>query len=53
MDLEVLGTRIGTDLLIVERELVVLGRHDVFNVLQFGFDERAKLLLIEPYDDET
>jgi hypothetical protein len=27
------------------------GRRDVFNAFQFGFDERAKLLLIEPYDE--
>ena len=50
MDLHILGRRIGTEILVVEANVVLLGRHDVFAAFQFGFDERASLLLIEPYD---
>ena len=49
IDIHVLGHRIGTEILVVETSAVILGRHDVFAAFQFGFDERAGLLLIEPY----
>jgi hypothetical protein len=29
--------------------LALLGRHDVFEQFQFGFDQRGRRLLIEPY----
>src|SRR5688572_20310828 len=47
----ILGRRIGTEILVVEAKVVVLGRRDVFAAFQFGFDERAQTLLIEPYDE--
>jgi hypothetical protein len=49
--LGILGRRISTEVLVVEADLVLLGRRDVFAAFQFGFDDRAKLLLIEPYDE--
>ena len=51
MDLLILGRRIGTEILVVEANVVLLGRQDVFAAFQFGFDERARTLLVEPYDD--
>jgi hypothetical protein len=30
---------------------VLLGCRDAFAAVQFGFDERASTLLIEPYDE--
>ena len=51
IDLLIYGVRIDTEVLVVSSHHIVLGRHDVFNAFQFGFDERAKLLLIEPYGD--
>lgn len=51
IDLLIFGHRIGTEILVVETNIVLLGRRDVFAVFQFGFDERAKTLLIEPYDE--
>ena len=45
------GRRIGTEILVVKSEVVLLGRRDVFAAFQFGFDERANTLLIEPYDE--
>jgi hypothetical protein len=51
VDLTVFGRRIGTEILIVDKsEIVLLGRRDVFAAFQFGFDERARTLLIEPYE---
>lgn len=50
IDLLILGRRIGTEILVVDRGAILLGRSDVFAAFQFGFDERASLLLIEPYD---
>ncbi|HEY7034959.1 MAG TPA: hypothetical protein VH482_26700 [Thermomicrobiales bacterium] len=46
-----LGQRIATEILVLETNivLVLLGRHDVFRAFQFGFDERARTLLVEPY----
>jgi hypothetical protein len=50
IDLLIFGRRIGTEIFVVERGAILLGRHDVFAAFQFGFDERANTLLIEPYD---
>jgi hypothetical protein len=49
IDMNILGRRIPVEILVVEHHIVLLGRHDVFRAFQFGFDERAELLLIEPY----
>jgi hypothetical protein len=50
IDLTILGRRVATEVFVVERKnFVLLGRHDVFNAFQIGFDERAKELLVEPY----
>ena len=49
MDLTILGQRIPLEILVVDTEILVLGRHDVFRAFQFGFDELAQLLLVEPY----
>jgi hypothetical protein len=51
MDLLILGRRIGPEILVVEANVVLLGRRDVFAAFSFGFDERAGTLLIEPYDE--
>ncbi len=51
IDLLIFGRRIGTEILVVESNIVLLGRHDVFAMFQFGFDERAANLLVEPYDE--
>ena len=51
IDLLIFGRRIGTEILVVETTTVLLGRHDVFAAFQFGFDERAGSLLVEPYDE--
>jgi hypothetical protein len=51
IDLLILGRRIGTEILVLETNVVLLGRRDVFAAFQFGFDERASTLLIEPYDE--
>ena len=51
MDLLILGRRIGAEILVVEANVVLLGRQDVFAAFQFGFDERARILLIEPYEE--
>lgn len=51
IDLLIFGRRIGTEILVVEANTVLLGRHDVFAAFQFGFDERAASLLVEPYDE--
>ena len=48
MDIELFGRRIATEVLIGETELILLGR-DVFDAFVFGFDQRAGLVLIEPY----
>jgi hypothetical protein len=44
------GRRLATETLVVESSVdpVLLGRHDIFRALEFGFDERAELLLVEP-----
>jgi hypothetical protein len=50
IDLMIMGRRIATEILVVRRkDLVLLGRQDVFNAFQIGFDERAETLLVEPY----
>jgi hypothetical protein len=49
MDATILGRRIPIEMLVVEADLVLLGRQDVFRAFQFGFDERADLLLVDPY----
>jgi hypothetical protein len=51
IDINMLGQRIATEILVLETNivLVLLGRHDVFRAFQFGFDERARTLLVEPY----
>jgi hypothetical protein len=51
IDISILGYRIATEILVVETNvvLVLLGRHDIFRAFQFGFDERAEVLLVEPY----
>jgi len=49
IDLNFLGRRIPVEILVVEANTVLLGRHDVFRAFQYGFDERAELLLVEPY----
>jgi hypothetical protein len=51
IDLLILGRRIGTEILVVEANVVLLGRRDVFAAFQLGFDERVATLLIEPYDE--
>jgi hypothetical protein len=51
IDLLILNRRIGTEILAVESTTVLLGRNDVFTEFQFGFDERAASLLVEPYDE--
>jgi hypothetical protein len=48
MDIELVGRRIATEVLIGETELILLGR-DVFDFFVFAFDQRAGLVLIEPY----
>lgn len=49
LELELFGRRIATEVYVVEGAIVLLGRQDVFAAFQFGFDERAQTLLIEPY----
>lgn len=49
IDLNILGHRIPTEILVIDGNVVLLGRHDIFRAFQFGFDERAELLLVEPY----
>jgi hypothetical protein len=49
MDVTILGRRVPIEMLVVEEELVLIGRHDLFRVFQFGFDERADVLLVDPY----
>jgi hypothetical protein len=49
IDLTILERRIAAEILVVDANIVHLGRHDVFRAFQFGFDERAELLLVEPY----
>ena len=51
IDLLILGRRIGTEILVVETNVVLLGRRDLFAAFQFGFDERSSTLLVEPYDE--
>ncbi len=51
IDLLILGRRIGTEILVVDANVVLLGRRDVFAAFLFGFDERGQTLLIEPYDE--
>ncbi len=50
MDLTILGRRVPTEVLVVETNIILLGRNDVFRAFQFGFDERAELQLVEPYE---
>jgi hypothetical protein len=46
----ILGRRLAIEILVIEIEdIVLLGRHDIFRAFQFGFDERAEVLLVEPY----
>src|SRR5262245_52033047 len=45
IDLNVLGNRIPIEVFVVEADVVLLGRHDVFRAFQFGFDERAEFTL--------
>jgi hypothetical protein len=49
MDLELFGRRVATEILVVEANLVLLGRRDVFDAFVFGFDQRAGQILIDPY----
>lgn len=49
IDVNVLGHRIPIEVFVVEADVVLLGRHDIFRVFQFGFDELAELTLVEPY----
>ena len=49
MDLELFGRRIATEILVVDANLVLLGRHDVFDAFVLAFDQRARTILIEPY----
>jgi hypothetical protein len=49
MDLTTLGLRVPLEVLVAETDILILGRDDVFRAFQFGFDERAKLLLADPY----
>ena len=50
IDMNILGRRLAMEILVIEAEdTVLLGRHDIFRAFQFGFDERAELLLVEPY----
>ena len=49
MDVTILGRRVPIEMLVIEADLVLLGRHEVFRAFQFGFDERANVLLVDPY----
>ncbi len=49
IDLTLLERRVPVEMLVVEPNIVLLGRHDIFRAFQFGFDERAELLLVDPY----
>jgi hypothetical protein len=49
IDLNILGRLIPVEVFVVEAGVVLLGRHDIFRVFQFGFDELAGLTLVEPY----
>jgi hypothetical protein len=49
MDLTIMGQRLPLEVLVADVDILVLGRHDVFRAFQFAFDERAQLLLVEPY----
>lgn len=49
IDMNILGRRISLEILVVEADIVLLGCHDIFRAFQFGFDERASTLLVEPY----
>jgi hypothetical protein len=49
IDLTLLGRRVPVEILVVEPNIVLLGRHDIFRAFQFGFDERSDLLLVDPY----
>lgn len=49
MDLELFGRRVATEVLVVDANIVLLGRRDVFDAFVFAFDQRAGLVLIEPY----
>jgi hypothetical protein len=51
IDILILGRRIGTEILVVETNTLLLGRHDIFAEFQVGFDERSAILLVEPYDE--
>jgi Aspartyl protease len=33
----------------IRAPIALLGRHDVFRRFQFGFDEQAQILLVQPY----
>ena len=53
VELEIEGRRFAAEVNFVDdparRTLALLGRHDVFMQFQFGFDQRARQLLVEPY----
>jgi hypothetical protein len=49
IDISILGRRIPLEICVVEADIVILGRHEIFRAFQFGFDERAEVLLVEPY----
>lgn len=53
LELEIEGRRFAAEVNFVDdparRTLALLGRHDVFVQFQFGFDQRAHQLLVEPY----
>src|SRR5688500_8656776 len=48
LDIELFGHRIATEVLVTDAKLILLGR-DVFDFFVFAFDQRAGLVLIEPY----
>jgi predicted aspartyl protease len=50
IDVNILGHRLAIEILVIDLpDSVLLGRHDVFRAFQFAFDERAEVLLVEPY----
>jgi hypothetical protein len=49
IDVNVLGHRVPLEVYVVEEDVVLLGRHDVFRAFQFGFDELAEFTLVEQY----